>query len=167
VPEPIEMDVTTRGYPTSSTRYKRYTSAVLLLSTWAPLYSLSTITDGVGTETAIVTDETRVRGKSWLHGGTDWDETNANDDHGERGREDYSVVLPEADPGVNVGPSPTDNDPAGINPDLHQDSRRAVPISDHGTWMQVRLVNTTGRCRVRSAVLEAAAAENPAGLSFI
>lgn len=155
VPAAIADEVLTRGLPCASARGKRYTSANLLLSTWAPSYTVATIVNGVGTETTGDV-QTRTPGKAMVHGTADWVDTNVNNDHGARGREDYSVVLDDTE--VDLA--------SGINPDLHQDTAHTVAVDDKGRWMQIRIANTQGRCRLRAILLEAVEGEKQAGINF-
>lgn len=161
----VETDVTTRGYPNAGTDKKRYTGLLALQSTWAPNYSISIITDGVAAETAYIENRTRSRViYDAPPGKPDWDPENPNDDHGARGREDYSVALLNAYPGVtaeemNLGSN-------GVNTELHQESTERLPIDERGHFAQLRIVNTEGRHVLRAVLTEAVTGDRPSGITL-
>lgn len=151
---PIETDGRTRAYECQDAQRNRFLSAQLLMQTWSPTYTISTVANGVA-RTEIVRDAITLSrtALSDLSGGS-WDTSNAADDHGAAGRADYSVVLPAT--GMNL-------DPTGVNYDLHQDVSELVPVNVASHWLQVRLSNTTGRCVLRAVLMSAVDAQRTTG----
>lgn len=158
---PIRTEGLSRGFPCADMDKKRYATLLLLFSTWAPTYDVSTALNGVANETEYVTDQTRSRTQYENQETPDWDESNVNDDHGTRGRQDYSVVLEDSGEGLG-----TQLDSAGVNCDLHQDTVHRVPIDERGHWCQARVVNTTGRLEWRAARMEALEGDHPSGVGL-
>lgn len=94
----IDHEIITRGYrlPSSPARSKAL-SGTLFLETWFPKYSASAITDGVEEEKLIFTDRQKDRLKYYRpFDKPDWDQTNTNDDHATKQREDYSSLVLDA-----------------------------------------------------------------------
>lgn len=150
---PIQSEIVTRGYRCQDADRKRFLALVLLLQTWNPKYTITTIVGGVNDTKAYQTDIERDRLKYDVFDKPDWDPSNVNDDHGEPKRFDYSLTLP--DTGFNCG--------TGVNPDLHQGSTERVPVSEMGHYLQVKLVNTQGRLELQTAMMEAQPTEHESG----
>lgn len=146
VPVPIATEVVTRAYRLEDVDGKRFQAALCNLSTWNPTYTVSLLTEGVNTATALVSARTRSRtAYDYPKGKAAWDETNVNEDHDTRGRQDYSVV-PDAVLGTALGDD-------GINFDTHQTATERLPLNDAGAWAQVKIENTTGRVEVNAVRL--------------
>lgn len=162
IPTAIATDVTTRGYPNQSVDKKRFTSMLALQSTWAPTYSISILTDGVAAERDYVEGRTRSRTAYENAETAAWDPENPNDDHGTRGRQDYSVELglddEDAELEMNLG--------SGVNVELHQESSERLPIDEAGHFAQARFRNTDGRHVLRAVLLEAVTGDRPAGVNL-
>jgi hypothetical protein len=95
--QPVEDELLTRGYTFGSDDTKRFTDAAVVLSTWAPNFSITAQFGGVNETKALKSGITKSRTKyfkPWDK--ADWDPTNANDDHATPYREDYSVSLEES-----------------------------------------------------------------------
>ena len=157
---PISSRVITRGYPCSklftqasfqSLSYMseglatRFTKAALQLQSWAPKYTINTITQGAGDVENYVTNVTRSRTQNTVHGGATWDPTNVNDDFGDPGWEDYAW----ADNGGGIYL----ND--GLDFDQLQEFADRVPVAEAGLWMQIELLNGAGHLELAAVALEA------------
>ncbi len=139
-PVPIESSWTTRGYLCGRQQRKRFETARLLLSTWAPRVSVTVTVDGieeVDDVTSAPLTRSRTRYTTWNT--PDWDSTNVNDDHGNRLREDYSVVPDAA--GIVLG--------SGVAWDAHQEAEEPYHVGRAGRFCQFTFTNTSGRCDVR------------------
>lgn len=138
---------------------QRFTLGALQLATWAPQYTIQTLTQGTDTlrgETEN-TDVTRDRTKYFDGFETDdWVETNVNEDFHAPGREDYS--WQERGQGILLGV-------AGVNFDQHQTYVHRVPLSERGLWLQLDVTNTSGRLELIASALEAQAGEVLGGLA--
>jgi len=97
----IEMDLLTRGYACQVKSRKRFTSAAADLKWWHPRFAIHARTEGVAEEVPVlprvegtyVTKDNQTYVRPFNQ--APWDETNWNDDHGRRDRQDYSVTLGE------------------------------------------------------------------------
>ncbi len=90
----VQDELVTRAYRAGSLHNKRFPWVRLAVSTYDPSYSLDALTDGVNEEFALVEDETKDNTLYLRPANTPaWDETNANDDHGNKYREDYHIEL--------------------------------------------------------------------------
>lgn len=156
-PVPIETTLRLRAYLCQRTEAKRYTCMALQLATWSPKYTLSTLVQGIGTETVYAQDQTRDRLKYFSQFDTpDWDPTNANDDYAAPGREDYSWQATNA--GILLGAD-------GVDFDAHQEYVHRLPISERGLWLAPKIVNTQGRLELVLAGMEAQAGDVLGGIA--
>lgn len=90
----VQDELVTRAYRAGSLHNKRFPWMRLAVSTFNPSYTLEALTDGVNEEFTLVEDETKNNTLYLRPANTPaWDETNANDDHGNKYREDYHVEL--------------------------------------------------------------------------
>jgi hypothetical protein len=138
---PIYTELRTRGYILLDDGPKRIRHGTVTLETWNPRFTISTVTEGVNEESAVMTDRTRDRTKWHLHGKADYDPTNANHDHAAPKRRDYSVILP-AD-GIELD--------TGIRLQLGQESIEQFPIRQLGRWLALKITNTQGRIAIKAA----------------
>lgn len=153
---PIADRVLTRAYLCMNTRAQRYTCAALQLATLSPNYTIATVTQGIGTATPYRENEMRDRTKYFTpFDRDDFDVSNVNEDAGDPGREDYSVVLP--DPGMGLG---TD----GVALGLHQEYVHRADINERGLWVQLDITNGDGRLELIMAVLESQEGEVLSGV---
>lgn len=142
---PIRTLQLSRAYQTQIIGYKSWDYLELSLSTVAPNFTITAITEGVKEEEAIPDDVTGLpeHTKSptryydpWDE--PDWNPTNANEDFLQPFREDYSPIL----------------DPAGVKMTnltlgLRQDFTERAPVRQRGRSFQVRIVNTAGALFLR------------------
>ena len=145
-PVDIETEFTTRGFRAEGVDRKRFKELAVRLATWAPTYSLTLITDGVGETDSAITAKTRSR-TAYYTSAAPWVETNVNDDWDSPYRQDYSVV-PDSD-GVSLGTG------EGINFDQQQEAEERLGIDERGVTLQLQVTNTTGTIAVKSVTLAA------------
>lgn len=152
---PIADRVLTRAYLCDGPRAKRYTSAAVHLSGWAPNYTITTAGQGIGTENEYSKDEAPNRLKYRTpHDAKDFVPSNVNDDFGTAGREDYSVLLP--DTGMSLG--------TGVALGLHQEFGHRVAINERGLWLQLDITNNQGRLELITTNLESQEGELVSGV---
>lgn len=152
----VSLSVTTRGYAMADMDGKRYQRALVRVSTWSPNFTLTAVVDGVNETASITAGQTRSNTSYSTAGTPDWDSSNVNNDHANPYRKDYSLSLGT---GVLLGA-------AGIDPDLHQDALEKIPFPATGTFCQVRITNTDGRCVVKGIALEAIPGDRTAGTKY-
>lgn len=162
---PVPQELITRGYKMQTLDRKRYLELVGSLNTWRPNFTLSVIVDGVAAETTYAPGVTRSNTSYDVHGKPDWSPNNVNLDHGQRGRQDYSVSCDLSDAtgnltqlGVLVGGG------VGLNVDQHQEMTQRVSVSEQGSRMQLHFVNTSGRLEIQSVLAGAIEGEQESGL---
>lgn len=150
--QPIHTELISRGYTCSEQGWaqspKRWRRGQVSVKTWNPHFSVQTVFDGVAETLEPSVNGTRNRAV-YLYPFTAarYDTTNANNDHGVEGRQDYSIVVPETATLV------IDN--SGFNPDLHQETTERFTFRRDGTYCQLRILNTQGRCEVTNAGVQA------------
>jgi hypothetical protein len=155
---PIADRVRTRAYLCRRQDFKRFTVLAANLATWSPNYTVTTATQGVNTEVAYASAQTRNRLKYFQpFDQPDYDPSNANDDFLTPSREDYSVVLPDPD-GVTLG--------SGILLDVPQEYVHRAEVNERGLWMQLQIDNNDGRLELIATAMEAQAGEVLAGVSL-
>lgn len=147
----------TRGYALADGDKSRALSAVLRCATWAPSFTLATLTQGYNTSESEGAATTRSRVRYDNLDQEDYDESNEADDHETPGRQDYSVVL--AGDGMLLG--------SGANLDAHQISTNRVGLSRTGDWQQIEVRNTAGRLELLSVVLEQVTADREGGITAL
>ena len=77
-----------------------------------------------------------------------WDATNAGDDHGESGREDYTVIL---NPPLVLG--------TGIALNRTQEFTERFQAQETGRWGQIEITCTRGTLAVRGVQMEGTATD--------
>ncbi len=153
----IETEITSRGYLAADPDSKRWQSLDLMLATWSPSYTVTTITDGVNEETAEISDQTFDRAEFHTRA-ADYDTDNDNDDHAASRRKDYSVVIPDL--GFDLGA-------AGVAFDLHQEFQERIRLDNHrGRTLRVKITNTAGRCVIRQIDVAAQSGQKRAGIAI-
>jgi hypothetical protein len=153
--EAIETELLTRGYVMRTRRgepvareQKRFTRVRISVSGWNPRYSVTLEADGVAEVSTLAADKTRDR-TAWLYpfDRAPWDESNVNDDHGDEGREDYSIFCGDGGEPIELG--------SGVNFEQHQEFAHGLKVNRRGRIAPVRIVNTQGRLGVKAIELEA------------
>lgn len=146
-PVPIVSWVRPRAYLCQMDATKRYTCLALQLATWSPDYTIKTLVQGTGTETAQAEDQTRDRLKYFdQFDKDDWIPTNENEDFAEPGREDYSWQA--TNEGILLGSE-------GVDFDTHQEYVHRIPISERGLWLQPDITCNEGRLELVAVAMEA------------
>ena len=153
-PQSVSMSVTTRAYAMQNPNGKAYQQATLRVATWNPSFTVTSITDGVNETAALASAQTRSR-TSYAIAAPAWDATNANDDHGNPWREDYSVIVGT---GFNLG--------SGVDPELHQESLVRLRMNQRGNSAQLRLANAQGRCVLKSVEVDAITGDRTGGTKY-
>lgn len=155
----IESIFVSRGYALADGDRSRALSAACRMRTWDPSYTLRTLTQGYNDNQSVLEAQTRDRTRYQQHGTEAWVETNEHDDHGNPGREDYSVTANDPD-GLEV-------DANGVNPDAHQTSMDRARLSTVGDWQQLQITNSRGRLELLQVTLEQIDAARESGIAII
>ena len=150
----VSTSVTTRGYARQDPDGKRFQQVGVVVQTWNPNFSITGITDGVNETSTIATNQTRSN-TTYSISQAAWVSTNANDDHGDPWREDYSVALGT---GFNFG--------TGVALGLHQESLVRLKMTQRGNSCQLTLANTSGRCTLKGIEMEAIAGDRTMGTKY-
>ena len=150
----VSTSVTTRAYAMQDMDGKRFQQVGLRLVTWDPTFSITGLTDGVNETSTVATGQTRDNTVYSIDQAA-WVSSNANDDHGDPWREDYSVALGA---GFNLG--------SGVEPELEQQSLVRLKMQQRGNSCQLTLANTTGRCTLKGVEMEAIAGDRTMGTKY-
>ena len=150
----VSTSVTTRAYAMQDMDGKRFQQVGLRLVTWDPTFSITGLTDGVNETSTVATGQTRSNTVYSIDQAA-WVSSNANDDHGDPWREDYSVTLGA---GFNLG--------SGVEPELEQQSLVRLKMQQRGNSCQLTLANTTGRCTLKGVEMEAIAGDRTLGTKY-
>lgn len=150
----VSTSVTTRGYSMQDMDGKRFQMVGLRLVTWDPSFSITGITDGVNESSTVASSQTRDN-TIYSIAQAAWVSTNANDDHGDPWREDYSVALGA---GFNMG--------TGVDMELEQQSLVRLKMQQRGNSCQLTLANTSGRCTLKGVEMEAIAGDRTMGTKY-
>lgn len=150
----IEATIETREYSSERGMFGRTNRAAYALQTWAPQLDVETITAGVEETETHAEDQTRSRTQYDRPAGkADWDPSNDNDDFLTPGREDYSVVLPDA--GLALG--------SGVALGLHQEWTEQLNLNTQARGVRLRFRNKSGRMRLMEVRAEEQSRTSPAG----
>ena len=150
----VSTSVTTRGYAMQDPDGKRFQQVAAVVESWAPSFTLTGITDGVNETTTVASAQTRSN-TTYSISQTAWDSTNANDDHGDPWREDYSVALGA---GFYLG--------SGVNLQLQQTSLVRLKMVQRGNSCQLTLANAQGRCILKSVNMDAIPGDRTMGTKY-
>ena len=143
-PTPIATSLTTRGYLAASGTRKRFSLAQVATSEWHGAWGASMSVDGnEETEPLYPAAITRSTTARTIAGAAAWTPTNANDDHGAKGREDYAFTLP-----MQIG--------TGVQPDRRQDFTERFIAQETGRFCQLTITATRGVVAVRGVQVECA-----------
>ncbi len=144
----ITGTIRTRGYLAGHATRKRFSLAQFATSEWHGETSASVSVDGnAETQTLYPLTQTRAR-TACIIAGKQWTPTNANNDHGQSGREDYAVVLTTP---MVLG--------AGIVLNRTQDFQNRFSMQETGRYCQLTLTSTRGAVALRGTQVEGAAIE--------
>lgn len=144
--EEITTYIKSRGYTHGTNQHKRPRKGTMVVETWNPQYSINACFGGVNNTVTLCTARTKDNTLYYRpFNAAPWVNTNINDDHGTRFRQDYSVAIP--DDGLNLG--------SGIVLDLFQETREPFSIPKGETrYEQFELTNTQGRIRLKAIEFE-------------
>jgi hypothetical protein len=150
---PIEDLLRTRGYAAESLERKRSMRLLVDQSTFNPSYDVDAVLDGVNEQRALAAGVTKSRTAYYIWGKAAYEQDNANDDHGDPYREDYSVFmdldeLDELDLGEN-----------GVDLNLHQRIQEPYRIDGRGGFVQLEIASARGRCNQHGVLVEHQAGE--------
>ena len=140
----IETELLTRGYKCNLDADKQYIFAAAEVATWNGAGTIQALRDGVNEVSTILGYE-KDRTKYALFAKRSYDTSNVNDDFLDPFRQDYSVELPEE--GIFLG--------SGIMTGLHQYSSERMRIRQDSHFIQLRILGTRGRTKVRGCSVEA------------
>lgn len=132
--------VDSRGYLFGELGGKQVLDLEVFFESIEPDITISTIGDGVAEIDALKSGLTRDPEKYMIHGRTDYDLTNVNDDHESAGREDYVVKT-----GHNAVAGSN-----GLKTNLRQAWRWAGRVRHPGRSLGIRVANASGALAVRS-----------------
>lgn len=157
---PVGSELLSRGYPGTGIDPKRCAELAVDVKTWSPSFSVSVVPDGPGEEMAVANTVSKSRTNYYRpFDRTPYVTTNANDDHAEPYREDYSLVPP----GDDTGALGIDPGASGIDPDLHQESRERYRVNANARTLQVRVTGAAGRTAVTAIAVSMRAGERTRG----
>lgn len=140
---------------------KRYRRATAVLNTWHPKYTIDALVDGVNETTRMADQETRDRTK-WVRpfDRAPWVQSNVNNDHGDMGREDYSVNCSTSGGG---GGTAIDLQ-TGINFEQHQEAPVVRRMNLSGRFCQIVVEGTQGRVELKALEIEGRAGSRRNGV---
>jgi len=146
-PEPVAMTVLTRGYHGTNAGYKRFHRVDVNYQQRAATVSITAKGDGVNDDTQL-TDKLQANRTQYVRpfDAADYDLTNSNDDHRVEGREDYSVKISDL---FSVR--------SGLALDAKQSQSTRKPLRKRGNSVQLKIENTGGDVRIKSASISATA----------
>lgn len=140
----VESSLTTRAYLAGHNGRKRWNTVEVVTSGWRPSWRLELLVDGMEETEALYPDPVeRSRTASLRWGGAAWDATNAANDHGGAGREDYAVIL---NPAMELG--------TGVVLDRRQDLTDRFLARETGRTARLRMTGTRGATALRAVQLE-------------
>ncbi len=155
----IESEVVSRGFDYQVAGLKHFSHLRWAVSTWAPTYSMSARFDGVNEEQVLAEGVTKSRRNYFdPYGRPPFVLDNRNLDHGDPGREDYSVAL-EGEEGIHA-------EGEGVDFEHDQESSEEERIS-HGRRDRVAqsiFRNTTGFAQLNAVEFSGEAGERTSGV---
>lgn len=139
----ILTEIQTRGYVWGDLGIKRCRFAKLAMETLDATWDVHAVTDGVNEEITLASNRTVSVTDYQVWGKADYVADNSNDDWDEPYRDDYTVDLD-----VNLGSNGVELDALQSRLDPH-----SVRATDR--WVAFRLVNTTGKIKLKALEAEA------------
>ena len=161
----VPFKMQTRGYTGDNPLgFKRFGRALLGVSTYDPLITVTAITDGFNEEKNLTpTPITKDRTRFYQHGHKDFDVV--TDDPTEQKRMDYSIVNPDnfvGDDFEDLAVGPIKFIP-GTSPPVKGDQQESLEpflVRSFGRWCALRVENNNGSCEITSAGVESTPAMN-------
>lgn len=149
----ISTTLTTRAYQTADA-LTHWRDIELQVQTWDPSLTVTAIFPGINETQVLWEDWTRSRTAYYKPFNKDaYDATNANDDHGEADRQDYSIVLTD---GFDLG--------SGVQLERMQATTLRKRLVHHDSAVQLELVNAQGRVDVKNIFVEGRAGKQRKGV---
>lgn len=143
-PADIACETTLRSYLAGAAGRKRWSTIQVDTSEWHAEWGAALLVDGVSESAALYPPTlTRSRTRNTMAGRRAWDATNARDDHGDAGREDYAVIL---QPALVLG--------SGIVLSREQDFTNRFSTQEIGRTCAVRVRGLRGRLTIRGVQAE-------------
>lgn len=140
----IAARLQTRGYTLKENQDKRFVRGLVQVKGWAGNYRVDAIGAGVNEEQALVSQTAPSRTRYDIFGQAAYDPSNADDNHAEPDRQDYSVDF-------GTDWSPEEN---GVDLDLEQVRAEPFTIRRHGRHLQLEITNTAGTLAIVSVQLD-------------
>lgn len=164
-PAPIDDYFLSRGYMPQTEderllgRYvpKNFKGLSLNFSSWDPMLTLKTKTDGENEFKTVRYLLRKDRRKSYLYGLSAHDTMNNNQDHSQAYRQDYSVLVAEPDQ-LELGSE-------GVDPEILQEATEGAKLRTSGKWLQVEVSGFQGRTEITSIEIKATTGPRRAGAS--
>jgi hypothetical protein len=169
----IPVTAVTRGYTAGTAGFKTGAFARLVVATQDPVYSVSTRSEGIEEQSALVTDRPRDRRiYDRPPGVRRWQTDNANRDFYTPYRQDYSIVLEDAEnpfllstgePLLLGSLNPLDLSgkglefdlDTGVAVDLKQEANHLLRmVRARGRWHQAVVANVKGTLELRAVELQ-------------
>lgn len=140
---PISDYFHSRGYAAAELGFQYLSRVVITEETQNPSLTITAYTDGVNEGQTLAENRTRNRLKYWTWGKADYDITDADSNHGVRGRQDYTFLSTDG--------APSDHN---IDPNLKQQVDDPYPIRDVGRSISIKIANSQGICNVHSIAVD-------------
>jgi hypothetical protein len=139
-PRAVPVTLHLRAYLGGEPGRKRWRTVRLDVHTIGASYAVSVATDGQA-ETTALAPETVAPRRGYNQDGSRWTTSNAGDDHGAAGREDYAVVCP-----IQCG--------SGFVLNREQTSTESFSAGVRGRTVQPRVTSTRGSLCVQAVTVE-------------
>jgi hypothetical protein len=136
----IDTSVMLRGYAGVGPR-NCLKGMELAYASWNPSLTITSYPDG-GAGKVLVSDKTKDRTKYKTFAKPRWNPLNANDDHAEARREDYSVRLP-----FMLGYD-------GVQLERRQETSERFPVNLMARYAQFKIENKTGYINIRRVTID-------------
>lgn len=142
----ISDSIDSRGYMLGDQGTKNFRRVTVMVTTWNPSMSLSLVLDGHNELKPLTpTPITKSRTRYYTQGTAAWDQSNANNDHANPKREDYSIDF-----SIAIAPGAS-----GIDPDAKQSTIERRQTGARARWAAIRVSSTQGCCDVNGLEIEA------------
>lgn len=151
----ISDELTTRGYTFEGAGFKTLTLAEVTLDTWRPSFNVALQCEGVSEQTTLAADQVKSRTTSYKFAVPAYALDNSGDDHGEPGRQDYSVLAGD---GFELQ--------SGIIFGRKQQTQERFRVRANGRFAQLIISSTQGRCDIVATRVEARHKENRRRIGF-
>jgi hypothetical protein len=141
----IATELMTRGYLMQTLGRKNYGQVLCDISSWAGTFQVYARPEGVNEERDISGTVAKSRTRSYVHGLGPYSALNADGQHEDEWREDYSVAM-EPSSLLDVGD--------GIGTNRFQRAQEVLRARQRGSLMQLRIAGTRGRMMIHGVQVE-------------